>query len=1659
MKSNRTKGLSFRRIVVAMVFASFAIMTGAQTSEPHFAEVNHPFPGVRDGSLAWADFDNDGDLDLLMMGGSISGSMAISFSRIYRNDHGVFTNTGIVLPAYRSSSADWADFDNDGFVDVVLTGLTDYDPSGTRVFRNFGGTNLVEFVRLPGVYGGRAAWGDFNQDGFPDLAITGAGVGTGSSVSRVFVNQRGTNFAQSAVLSPELFHGTVDWADYDGDGDLDLLLAGEAGGLGSTVRLYRNGGAVFSSTGELLNAYRVDGQWFDSNNDSWPDVVVSAHSRSNSFVFRNNLFRNYQPGVFDTTAILPMLGTVAVGDSDNDGFSDVLIAGYRYSAALGKFVYDLTSLYLNSQGSGWTENTNLFAGLNAAAAAWGDYDGDGRLDLMLHGQAGSNYCTYLYRNTTPRTNRPPQPPDGLQAIVNGNQVLLSWRPASDPDQAGGLTYNVRIGTVPGADDILNAMSALDGFRRVVKWGNAQGRTNLVVGSLLPGRTCYWSVQAVDNAFAGSAFAPEASFTPVEPEPPIITSQPQNLTAFIGGAATFNVAAFGFQPLDYQWQFKGVRLATQTNTTLLLTNVQLTNAGNYSVTVSNPFGSETSSNALLTVLVPPPTITTQPTSRIGYVGETKTFTVVANGIAPLSYQWQFNGAPLAGKTSSVLSLTSVQYSNAGPYTVVVSSAGGSITSSIAILTVNLPPDCTPPPAGLVSWWRAEMTANDDWDSNNGTAGFFLTTTSGKVGKAFSFGGRAGFILVNDSPSLRFTNAFTLEAWVNPRSGLSTGSQAIISKFDYPLSQPVGTQSAYLLGTTNNGLLFFTVSATGSARTNTTLVTSQALPNSQWSFVVATYDGAALRLYLNGTMAVQTNYSGGIFPGTANLGIGAIRSGTTAFWGFSGFLDEVSLYNRALTDSEILAIFNADVSGKCPVAPSIVTQPQDQVIPLGEDVRFTVSVLGSQPLKYQWRFNGTIIAGATNSALALEKVKTNQAGFYHVAVTNTVGFDISARAQLNLLPAPACTVVPTGLISWWPGDGNSADAMGTNNLTQFNAGYVTGKVDRAFNFNGDGGFASAPTSSSVNFGKDEDFTIEAWIKPRMPTTIDTNLVIVEKRQAFGITGIGYSLTVNQGRLACWLGTPTGNSLSLTNTSQFISNGPDLRDGIFHHVAVTLNRTTTNGGRLFVDGQEVLVFDPTPRRASLANTSPLVFGQSFPGPMDEPAIYNRALTSGEILAIRQAGAAGKCKVKPTILVQPVSQRLTIGSNVTFSIVAAGTPLLRYQWFLNQGSIFGATNFSYSFVVKGGGTFTVRANNVFGSITSSNAVLTVNNKPTIDAANVSTSEDVPAQVAIFADDRDNDPLTLAVVTPPTHGDISGSISNLIYTPAPNYFGPDSFAFKINDGIADSAPATVLITVRPVNDPPVAVARVFTLFRVSTNDTELKVIAPCNGQARVLFDASLSRDVDDDMLSFAWWEQGRTNAFGNTVVTTNLLRVGSHNIALHVSDGVVTVTNTFPLQIISASQAVRLLEDQIIASALNPKVRRPLITILESAAKAFAHGHEKSGVHHLELFQQKTSKSVTPTNGALAEQWTWIAQQIIDAFETRNGTSAGICRIEDRGHGRRCLCFDGVPGRHHIIEASTDLVHWQTIGVAVECASGRFEFEDFAAGKMPRRFYRLQLP
>jgi hypothetical protein len=183
-------------------------------------------------------------------------------------------------------------------------------------------------------------------------------------------------------------------------------------------------------------------------------------------------------------------------------------------------------------------------------------------------------------------------------------------------------------------------------------------------------------------------------------PPSITVQPQSQTNIATTTASFTVAADGTPPLRYQWfKWETNAIAGATNDTYKVIGVQGSDSGNYSVVVSNMLGSVTSSVATLTVVFPP-SITQEPQSCIVAAGTTLHLTVTFSGSDPLSYQWVNSSGTIWGATNATYSLNPVRMTNADSYFVIGTNAYGSVTSSVATVTVYVPVNISTQPASQV-----------------------------------------------------------------------------------------------------------------------------------------------------------------------------------------------------------------------------------------------------------------------------------------------------------------------------------------------------------------------------------------------------------------------------------------------------------------------------------------------------------------------------------------------------------------------------------------------------------------------------------------------------------------------------------------------------------------------------------------------------------------------------------------------------------------------------------------------------------------------------------------------------------------------------------------------------------------------------------------------
>ena len=338
------------------------------------------------------------------------------------------------------------------------------------------------------------------------------------------------------------------------------------------------------------------------------------------------------------------------------------------------------------------------------------------------------------------------------------------------------------------------------------------------------------------------------------------------------------------------------------------------------------------------------------------------------------------------------------------------------------------NCVPPPSGLVAWWQAESNTVDYVNGNVGILENGAGFAAGKVGQAFSFSGANQFVQIPDSPSIRPPSNFTLECWFNSSNN-----------FGQMIGKPLGGGSAdsfaiWLQNGNLNGVAFGNLSAGAGVSYGFT-----AIPGI-WYHAAYTYDYGKLtqKLYLNGTLVASGSATSIIAYDSNPLLIGADNDSGNTVLPFTGEIDEVSIYGRALSSDEIAAIYNAGSAGKCfgtgGFPPAIFTQPQNQFAYLGGTASFSVSAVGSAPLTYQWQKDNTPLTGATNSVLNLTNVQYASAGNYVVIVSNNSGSITSSP------PASLSVTLANISISLYPGvkiDGLLGQTYGIQSTTNLNA----------------------------------------------------------------------------------------------------------------------------------------------------------------------------------------------------------------------------------------------------------------------------------------------------------------------------------------------------------------------------------------------------------------------------------------------------------------------------------------------------------------------------------------------------------------------------------------------------------------------------------------------
>ena len=902
---------------------------------------------------------------------------------------------------------------------------------------------------------------------------------------------------------------------------------------------------------------------------------------------------------------------------------------------------------------------------------------------------------------------------------------------------------------------------------------------------------------VSNTAGVAVSAPPAVLTVIDP---VITAQPMSQTNIAGNTAVLSVQAYGTPP-QYQWAKNGVPISGATQAALTLTGIKDSDAGGYSVSVSNAYGSVASATALLTVW-DPPAITAPPTDETNLAGTTAVLSVEAVGTGPLSYQWYQNGtnalsdgAAVTGSASNILSLVNALGADDGAYRVVVSNVAGVVTSAPPALLTVIDPIITGQPTS-----QTNIT---------GTTAVLRVQAEGT------------------SPRCQ---------WYKDGAPMSGATQAALTLTDVT----DGDAGAYSVVISNTY---------GSVASATAWLTV-------WDPPVITIQPAGETNAVGATVVLSVGAAG-----TAPLAYqwyrdvtNALSDGTAVTGAASNVLSLVNVLGAADGAYTVVVSNGAGVVTSAPPAaltvidPVITGQPASQTNSAGTTAVFSVQADGTAP-QYEWYKDGVPLSGATQATLILTGITDRDAAGYSVIVSNAYGTAASATALLTVWDPPVITAQPAG-------GTNLAGAPAVLSVAAVGTGPLSYQWYRnVTNALSDG---SAVTGSASNvlslvnvFGADDG----AY------TVVVSNVVgLVTSTPPAVLTVIDPIITAQPASQTNIAGAAAVFSVQANGTTpqyQWLKNGAPMDGGT--RSALTLTGVTDGdaGGYSVVVSNAygsvtsatalLTVWDPpvittSPKGGTnLAGATALLTVQAVgTGPLNYQWYWNvtNALADGSavtgsasnglslinvlgaddgaytVVVSNGAGVATSTPpailtvIDPLITAQPLSQIYIAGNTAVVSVQAYGTAP-QYQWAKNGVPLSGATQAALTLpgiTDADAGSYSVVVSNAYGSATSATAVLRVWDPPVIMTPPTSATNAAGATTVLSVVAAGTGPLRYQWYRDVTNilsdgAGVIGSASNVLSLV--NLLGAADGAYTVvarnGAGVVTSTPPAMLTVMDPI--------------------------------------------------------------------------------------------------------------------------------------------------------------------------------------------------------------------------------------------------------------------
>jgi len=361
------------------------------------------------GTADWGDFDGDGWKDLVY----ITQAPPTAICKVYHNIGNVFTEIKQYLPYLYNPAAKWADLNNDGFDDLVLNGADSALVNRTFIYKSMGdGT----FVFMPNTVfplsAGSVDVADYNNDGLKDIAVAGMD-SVGNNCAYMYKNTGAFKFSKINVSLSGIHFGELKWGDYNRDHLPDLIVNG-IGNMDFRVRIYKNMGAdSFQLQPFYMKGSAGTVDWADMDKDGWLDILVTGYDSSFGSNF-TQVHHNNQNGTFAVLPTnLPAFGepsSVAIADFDLDVHLDVCFIGGS------DFLIENSAMALQNKFDSFTVQQFFRGDIQNAIVASSDIDNDGDEDLL--------FSNFIIRNDVDKGT-------GLGNLQGKTNISLYPNPAND----------------------------------------------------------------------------------------------------------------------------------------------------------------------------------------------------------------------------------------------------------------------------------------------------------------------------------------------------------------------------------------------------------------------------------------------------------------------------------------------------------------------------------------------------------------------------------------------------------------------------------------------------------------------------------------------------------------------------------------------------------------------------------------------------------------------------------------------------------------------------------------------------------------------------------------------------------------------------------------------------------------------------------------------------------------------------------------------------------------------------------------------------------------------------------------------------------------------------------------------------------------------------